>query len=133
MDNNGPKIKGKEISITRVVSAPIELVWEVWTQPGHIAQWWGPSGFTNTIHRMDVVAGGHWDFIMHGPDGTNYRNEIVYVEVEKPIRIVYDHGPSPKFRTRTERLSRFDTKSAYLIVFARSLILDSRSSSFALR
>jgi uncharacterized protein YndB with AHSA1/START domain len=48
---------------------------------------------------MDVRPGGAWRFIMHGPDGTDYRNEIVLVEVVKPERLVYDHGPSPKFRT----------------------------------
>jgi uncharacterized protein YndB with AHSA1/START domain len=67
-------------------------VFEVWTNPNHTAQWWGPNGFTNTIHEMDVRPGGVWRFIMHGPDGVDYPNKIVYKEVVKPERLVYSHG-----------------------------------------
>ncbi len=82
----------REISITRLFDAPRELMWKVWTEPNHIAQWWGPKGFTNTIHKMDVRPGGVWDFIMHGPDGVDYPNKVFYHEVEKPKRLLYDHG-----------------------------------------
>jgi uncharacterized protein YndB with AHSA1/START domain len=88
----------REIAATREFNAPRELVFKVWTQPQHIAQWWGPTGFTTTTHEMDVRAGGVWRFVMHGPDGTDYDNEISYVEVVPPERLVYDHGPSPRFR-----------------------------------
>ncbi|WP_372660853.1 SRPBCC domain-containing protein [Cohnella sp.] len=69
-----------------------ELVFEAWTNPKHVAQWWGPNGFTNTIHEMDVKPVGVWRFIMHGPDGVDYPNKIVYEEVVKPERLVYAHG-----------------------------------------
>jgi uncharacterized protein YndB with AHSA1/START domain len=82
----------RELVLTRLLNAPRELVFEVWTNPQHIAQWWGPNGFTNTIHNMDVRPGGEWNFIMHGPDGTNYINKIVFIEVVKPERLVYAHG-----------------------------------------
>lgn len=88
----------RTITGTRVFDAPRELVWKVWTEPEHVAQWWGPNGFTNTISEMNVAPGGVWLFTMHGPDGRNYRNEISYIEVEKPSRLVYDHGPTPRFR-----------------------------------
>ena len=87
----------REIVATRVFDAPRELVWEVWTDPKHLAQWWGPNGFTNTVHEIEVKPGGVWRFIMHGPDGTDYKNEVVYVEVVKPERLVYDHVSGPKF------------------------------------
>jgi uncharacterized protein YndB with AHSA1/START domain len=58
----------RELVITRELNAPIELVWEVWTNPEHLAQWWGPDGFTNTISKMDMNPGGEWDLVMHGPD-----------------------------------------------------------------
>ncbi len=64
-----------------MLQAPVELVWEVWTTPEHIAQWWGPNGFTNTIQTMDVQEGGEWKLTMHGPDGTNFPNRNVYKEV----------------------------------------------------
>lgn len=87
----------REIAASRLFDAPRELVWKMWTDPHHVAQWWGPRGFTNTIHEMDVRPGGHWRFHMHGPDGRNYRNEIVYHEVVKPERLVYDHLSEPFF------------------------------------
>jgi uncharacterized protein YndB with AHSA1/START domain len=82
----------REIVIERTVNAPRELVWRAWTEADQIAKWWGPNGFTTTIHAMDVRVGGVWRFIMHGPDGTDYPNKIVYREIVKPERLVYDHG-----------------------------------------
>ncbi len=89
----------RAMAATRVLDAPRDVVWRMWTEPDQIAQWWGPDGFTNSIDSMEVRPGGHWNFVMHGPDGRDYENEIVYVEVVKPERLVYDHGPSPRFRT----------------------------------
>ncbi len=87
-----------ELSITRILNAPRELVFEVWSTPNHIANWWGPNGFTNTIHKMDFVPGGEWNFIMHGPDGTNYINKIVFNDIIKPELISYTHVTTPKFK-----------------------------------
>ncbi|EMO29454.1 toxin-antitoxin system, toxin component domain protein [Leptospira interrogans serovar Bataviae str. HAI135] len=50
----------------------------MWTEPEHVIHWWGPKGFTNTFETMDVRPGGIWKFIMHGPDGTDYPNLIVF-------------------------------------------------------
>jgi uncharacterized protein YndB with AHSA1/START domain len=82
----------REIVVTRVFDAPRELVFEAWTDPEQVVQWWGPFGFTTTIHEMDVRAGGVWRFVMHGPDGTDYDNHVVFDEVVKPERLVYRHG-----------------------------------------
>lgn len=89
----------REIVATRVFDAPRELVFRMWTDPRHVVRWWGPNGFTTTIHEMDVRPGGVWRFVLHGPDGRDYKNKIVYVEVETPSRIVYDHVSGPHFRT----------------------------------
>ncbi len=72
--------------------APRELVFEAWTDPKHIAQWWGPNGFTTTTSAFDMRPGGVWRFVMHGPDGRDYENRITYDEIVKPERIVYHHG-----------------------------------------
>ena len=96
----------REIVGTRLLDAPRDLVWKAFTEPEHIKQWWGPNGFTNTVHKMDVRVGGEWNFTMHGPDGTDYRNEIVYDEIVKPERIVYTHGPTPKFQAVIELIER---------------------------
>jgi uncharacterized protein YndB with AHSA1/START domain len=81
----------REIILTRTIDAPRELVFKVWTEPIHIAQWWGPNGFTTTIHSMDVHPGGEWRFVMHGPDGRDYDNCVIYNEIVKPKRLAYTH------------------------------------------
>src|SRR5579883_608120 len=89
---------GRELKLTRIINAPRELVYEVWTNPEHIKHWWGPNGFTNTIFKMDVKQGGEWDFIMRGPDGVDYRNTHHYLELIKNERIVLVHTTGPKFQ-----------------------------------
>ncbi len=88
----------REIVATRELDAPRDLVWAAWTDPRHVARWWGPRGFTSTIAQMDVRAGGAWRFVMHGPDGTDFDNVMSYVEVVPPERIVMDHLSAPTFR-----------------------------------
>lgn len=81
----------REIIFTRIFDAPRELVFEAWTDPKHLMQWWGPNGFTNTIHEINVKPGGIWRFIMHGPDGVDYPEKVVYDEVVAPERLVFRH------------------------------------------
>lgn len=78
---------------TRVFDAPRELVWQAWTDPKHLAQWWGPNGFTTTTttSAFEFRAGGIWRFVMHGPDGRDYQNRITFDEIVKPERIIYRH------------------------------------------
>ena len=77
---------------TRLVDAPRELVWSVWTDPKHLSQWWGPDGFRTTTSAFDFKPGGVWRFVMHGPDGRDYENRITFDEIVKPERIAYRHG-----------------------------------------
>jgi uncharacterized protein YndB with AHSA1/START domain len=86
------KTSSNEIKITRIYDAPVQLVWEAWTDSNQVAQWWGPRGFTLTTHSKDLKPGGHWHYTMHGPDGTDYPNRTHYFEVVKCARLVYDHG-----------------------------------------
>lgn len=76
----------------RIFDAPRELVFAAWTDPKHLAQWWGPTDFTTTTHSIDIHEGGVWRFVMHGPDGRDYQNRITYDEIVRPERIVYHHG-----------------------------------------
>ena len=94
MDENG----NREMRITRTFKAPINLMWEVWINPEHIANWWGPNGFTNTIRKMDFREGGEWEFTMHGPDGTNYPNRSIFKEIIPLKKIVFEHF-NPHFIT----------------------------------
>ena len=84
--------KSNLISITRIYDAPLQAVWEAWTNPEEVVQWWGPRGFTLTNHSHDLRTGGHWHYTMHGPDGTDYENTTQYLEVVPQQRMVYDHG-----------------------------------------
>jgi uncharacterized protein YndB with AHSA1/START domain len=81
----------KSMSIKKILNAPIELVWEVWTDPDQIAKWWGPNGFTNTIQKMDLVPGGEWRLVMHGPDGKNYNNRSEFKEIIPHKKIAFQH------------------------------------------
>ncbi|MBS2037149.1 SRPBCC domain-containing protein [bacterium] len=81
-----------ELHLTRIYKAPRNLVWEVWTDPKHVAQWWGPRGFTLTHHDKQLKVGGRWNYTMHGPDGVDYPNSTLYHEVVEGERLVYDHG-----------------------------------------
>lgn len=81
----------REITITRIVDAPHELVWQTFIDPTHISEWWEPNGFTTTTHHMDFRPGGVWRFTMHGPNGRDYPNHIVYNEIHEPHRLVYTH------------------------------------------
>jgi uncharacterized protein YndB with AHSA1/START domain len=81
-----------EIKITRLFEAPRELVWEAWTNLEHLAKWWGPDGFTTTTKSRDFRPGGLWIYTMHGPDGTDYPNEVKFIEIVEPERILHSHG-----------------------------------------
>ena len=86
------KNKACEIHINRIYDAPVELVWDAWTDPEQVAKWWGPRGFTLTTHSKDLRPGGIWHYTMHGPDGTDYANKTLYHEVVEHEKLVYDHG-----------------------------------------
>jgi uncharacterized protein YndB with AHSA1/START domain len=82
----------REILISRVIHAPRELVFEAFTEVRHLSQWWGPAGFTTTTRSFEFRVGGAWDFVMHGPDGTDYSDWITWTEIVPPERIAMLHG-----------------------------------------
>lgn len=88
IDLNDPKT----IEAVRLLDAPRDLVWTVFSDPRHLAEWWGPDGFSLTTHSFDMRPGGVWRFVMHGPDGRDYQNRITFEEVVRPERLVYRHG-----------------------------------------
>jgi uncharacterized protein YndB with AHSA1/START domain len=84
-------MEDRRIMTTRIVSAKREEVWQAWTNPILLAQWWGPRGFRNTFYEFDLRSGGAWRFIMYSPDGAHFPNESVFVEIVQPERIVFRH------------------------------------------
>jgi len=82
----------KVMVATRVFDAPRTLVFSAWTEPRHLAHWWGPDGFSISTHSFDFRPGGVWRFVMHGPDGRDYENRVTFDEIAPPDHIAYHHG-----------------------------------------
>lgn len=98
----------REIVITRVIEAPRELVFAAFTEVRHLSQWWGPDGFTTTTRAFDFRPEGVWDFVMHGPDGTDYQEWISWKEIVPPERIAMLHGESRDDPNAFESMLTFD-------------------------
>lgn len=82
----------RTLSVSRLVGAPPERVFSMFSEARHLDAWWGPDGFTNETHEMDFSVGGLWRYTMHGPDGKAWPNWIRYREISPPTRLFYDHG-----------------------------------------
>ena len=82
----------REIVLSRVIDAPRELVFEAWSDPKHLPQWFGPAGFRIESKEIDVRAGGIWRFDMIAPEGTVYPNRMRFRRIERPHLIEVDHG-----------------------------------------
>jgi len=109
----------RQIVTVRVFNAPREIVFSAWANPDLLKQWWGPKGFTNTFHEFDFQPAGKWEFTMHGPNGGNYPNESVFVEIEEPRRIILNHISKPHFRLTAhfEELDNNKTKLVFQQLF----------------
>jgi len=109
-----------QIVSSRVVAAPIEVVFKAWTDPLHLQKWWGPKGFTNTFKEFDLRPGGKWSFIMHGPDKGNYTNECIFIKVKKPQLIAWNRLSNPIFQVVAsfEEIGIDKTKVIFKMLFA---------------
>ncbi|HMH24906.1 MAG TPA: SRPBCC family protein [Puia sp.] len=96
METKKSNTADRELILSRTLNAPVELVWEAWTNPEHIAKWWGPAGFTTTITAMDITPDGEWNLVMHGPDGRDYDNKSIFKEIIPFRKIVYEHISYPR-------------------------------------
>ena len=104
--NTATKEKEHELVLTRIFDAPRELLFKVWTDPKHVAQWWGPHGFTNPVCELDLRPGGPILIHMRGPDGVLYPMRGVYQEIVEPERLVFtsaalDDKGNPMFEVLT--------------------------------
>ena len=111
----------REIVISRVVDAPRELVFEAFTEVRHLARWWGPEGFTTTTRSFEFRVGGEWDFVMHGPDGTDYTEWITWTEIAPPARIALLHGESRDDPNAFESVLTFEPDGAATRVEMRTV------------
>jgi uncharacterized protein YndB with AHSA1/START domain len=76
------------VTINRLIDAPVTLMWKVWTEPEHLAAWWGPQGFTNTDCSVDLKVGGELRITMVGPDGARYPTEATFEDIVPNQRLV---------------------------------------------
>jgi len=83
---------GREFVITREFDAPRELVFQAWTDPKHLAQWWGPKGFTNPVCEWDARPGGKIYDVMRAPNGAEHPMSGEFREIDPPERLVFSCG-----------------------------------------
>ncbi len=118
------------IVMTRIFDAPREKVWDAFTKPEHVTQWYGGKGFSNPVCEMDVRPGGHWRHVMRMPNGSEFEQTFVYLEVEKPQKLVWeridretrkpgDGPPAPRMTVTLEDLG--DKTRWKLVALFRSL------------
>src|SRR3954447_20798529 len=111
----------REIVISRIINAPRELVFEGFTEMRHLSRWWGPDGFTTTTRAFEFRVGGEWEFVMHGPDGTDYAEWITWTEIATPERITLLHGESRDDPNAFESVLTFEADGAATRLVMRTL------------
>lgn len=102
---------------SRDIPATVEQVFAAISHSERRVRWWGPAGFTNTSHSCEFKTGGHWSLTMHGPDGTNYPNEYIFVEVSAPEKVIIKHPSEPKF---TLTITLAPSKTGTLVSWAQA-------------
>jgi uncharacterized protein YndB with AHSA1/START domain len=119
----------REIMLSRVFDAPREMVWEAWTDPKQVALWWGPKGFTTTIEVMDVRPDGMWKHVMHGPDGTDYPNESLFLEVVQYERLVYPvrGGRKGAPEVQIKKMATFENEAGGMRVTMRLIFVSAEA------
>ncbi len=82
------ELEKRTVTIERTFKAPLQLVWEAWTKPEHIAQWWGPKGMEVKVIDHDFKVGGLWKYSMLMPNGNEFVTDGEYLEIVELEKIV---------------------------------------------
>ncbi len=101
-----------DIFITRTFDAPQELVWQMFTEPRHMVNWWGPKGFTTPVCEIDLRPGGIWHYVMRAPDGSEFSVDHVYHEITALERIVYGPPASDPARPQAVHTLTFEAQGS---------------------
>jgi uncharacterized protein YndB with AHSA1/START domain len=109
----------KEIYSSRILNSPVEIVYQAFENPNHLKNWWGPEGFTNTIHEFELKAGGNWILTMHGPENGNYENASVFETVLPNEFVSWQRKSQPLFNMEIsfEKLNGNKTKISFRMIF----------------
>ncbi len=110
---------GHEIFSSRAIHVPLEILYQAFANPEYLKKWWGPEGFTNTIHEFDLRPGGNWILTMHGPEKGNYENAAVFKTVEPNQLVAWTRLSPPHFDMEIlfESLNRTDSKISFRMIF----------------
>lgn len=122
----------REILITRLINAPRERVWQAWSNLDALSQWWGPNGFTTTTEEFDFSVGGKWKFIMHGPDGRDYPNLVVFTEIVPFDRICNDHGADDG-KVQFQAVITFEEQNGKTLVTMKSIFPSKEERDFVVK
>lgn len=108
-----------EIYSSRELNAPVDLVYQAFADPVHLEKWWGPEGFTNTIHEFDLRPNGKWLLTMHGPKKGNYENSSVFETVVPNKLITWKRLSQPLFdmEVKFEKLSFSKSRISFRMIF----------------
>jgi uncharacterized protein YndB with AHSA1/START domain len=85
-------IAGRELVIRRVFDAPRDLVWQAWTEPERLMQWWGPKDYIMNVSRLDLRPGGLFHYGMRSPDGREVWGRFAYIDVAAPEKLVFTNS-----------------------------------------
>ncbi|WP_305952848.1 SRPBCC family protein [Emticicia oligotrophica] len=109
----------KEIYSSRELNAPLELAYQAFSNPRHLQKWWGPEGFTNTIHEFDLRPGGKWLLTMHGPEKGNYENSSIFRNIVPNKLVAWTRTSQPFFEMEVafEQLNHSKSKISFRIIF----------------
>lgn len=112
-------MNSKEIYSSRILNSPVEIVYQAFENPNHLKNWWGPEGFTNTIHEFDLKAGGNWILTMHGPEKGNYENSSVFETVLPNKFVSWKRKSQPLFDMEIafEKLGENKTQISFRMIF----------------
>ncbi|SHM50696.1 SRPBCC family protein [Gracilibacillus kekensis] len=104
-------ISEREIINTRILNTSRKQIFHAFKDPNILAQWWGPKGFSNTFYAFNLQPGETWHYVMHGPDGVDYENKSIILEVIEPEQIVLRHLEPVHEFLLTISLSEIDRKT----------------------
>ncbi|MBL7890733.1 MAG: SRPBCC family protein [Bacteroidia bacterium] len=109
----------KEIYNSRILNTSVEKVYQAFADPLQLKNWWGPEGFTNTIHEFDLQVGGKWILTMHGPEKGNYENASVFTKVEPQRLVAWTRSSQPLFDMEVgfEKINDTQTKISFRMMF----------------
>jgi uncharacterized protein YndB with AHSA1/START domain len=109
----------REIYSSRIIHASSEIAYQAFANPLHLKKWWGPEGFTNTIHEFDLQPGGKWILTMHGPEKGNYENSSIFKIVVPHKLITWTRISQPIFDMEVafENISNSKTRISFRMIF----------------